>query len=80
MRAEVVLEAATQPIRVVNLSARRAEGVDGWAQTTVPCLVVLHAPKTEGNEDPWAPLMPKPANDPTTQPATGPTTQPAGEF
>lgn len=63
------------PIRVVNLTARRAEGVDDWAQARVPCLIVLHAPSQDG-ADPWAPLTDKPTTQPATQPTSRPTTQP----
>src|SRR5688500_3471504 len=66
----------TAPIRVVNLTARRAEGVDEWGQTRVACVIVIHAPAQEG-DDPWAPLTDKPATQPSTQPTTRATTQPA---
>jgi protein involved in polysaccharide export with SLBB domain len=78
-RAAELAPPATKPselIRVVNLTARRAEGVDEWAQTRVPCLIVLHAPAQEG-ADPWAPLTDKPATQPATAPATQPATGPA---
>lgn len=80
--AELLGDPTTKPstgpaggeIRVVNLSARRAQHVDSWADLDVSCIVVLRAPaeaetpQPQTQEaDPWAPLL-----EPTTRPATRP--------
>lgn len=64
----ITTDQSPRQMRVVNLSARRAQGVDSWAQTKVACLVVLSAESPEAPED-WAPVT-----DPTTQPASEPAT------
>lgn len=66
--APITTDQSPRQMRVVNLSARRAQGVDSWAQTNVACLVVLSAAPQE--PDPPTTTLTRPATQPVSDPAT----------